>query len=122
MQTDRPQAWQAAAKGNARVSDVHPQCDAASAMPLLVRGKRALVIGDEHQLPHITSLGEQRESGIASRCGLPPNRLAAFGYRANSCFGLVRSRLARPPIMLDLHFRSNPAVVEFSNRSSTRAG
>ncbi len=165
MQTDRPQAWQAAgrlasriqaaAKGNARVADVHAlvpealsalpvwsitnlsargtlplvdglfdlvvideasQCDPASAMPLLVRGKRAMVIGDEHQLPHITTLGEQREGAIASRCGLRDEQLAAFGYRANSCFGLARSRLARPPIMLDLHFRSNPAVVEFSNR------
>ena len=165
MQTERPETWQAAgrlasriqaaAKGNARVSDVHAlvpkalsalpvwsitnlsargtlplvdglfdlviideasQCDAASAMPLLVRGKRAMVIGDEHQLPHITTLGEQRESVIAERCGLAPDELVAFGYRANSCFGLARSRLARPPIMLDLHFRSNPAVVEFSNR------
>ena len=165
MQTDRPEAWQAAgrlasriqaaAKGNARVSDVHAlvpkalsalpvwsitnlsargtlplvdglfdlviideasQCDAASAMPLLVRGKRAMVIGDEHQLPHITTLGEQREGAIAERCGLAADKLAAFGYRANSCFGLARARLARAPIMLDLHFRSNPAVVEFSNR------
>ena len=165
MQTDRPESWQragrlasriqAAAKGNARVSDVHAlvpkalsalpvwsitnlsargtlplvdslfdlvvideasQCDAASALPLLVRGKRAMVIGDEHQLPHITTLGEQREGAIAERCGLEPDDLAAFGYRANTCFGLARSRLARPPIMLDLHFRSHPAVVEFSNR------
>ncbi len=165
MQTDRSQAWQAAgrlasriraaARGNARISDVHAllpealsalpvwsvtnlsargtlplvnglfdlviideasQCDAASALPLLVRGKRAMVIGDEHQLPHITTLGEQREAAIAARCGLDSDDLAAFGYRANSCFGLALSRLARPPIMLDLHFRSHPAVVEFSNR------
>ena len=98
------------------IIDEASQCDAASAMPLLVRGKRAMVIGDEHQLPHITTLGEQREGAIAERCGLAPDELTAFGYRANSCFGLARSRLARPPIMLDLHFRSNPAVVEFSNR------
>ena len=98
------------------IIDEASQCDAASAMPLLVRGKRAMVIGDEHQLPHITTLGEQREDAIAKRCGLAPEELAAFGYRANSCFGLARSRLDRPPIMLDLHFRSNPAVVEFSNR------
>ena len=166
MQTDRQEAWQAAgllasriqaaAKGNARVSDVHAlvpkalsalpvwsitnlsargtlplvdglfdlvvideasQCDAASAMPLLVRGKRAMVIGDEHQLPHITTLGEQRE-------GRDCENVAAWRLTSlprlvtgqNSCFGLARSRLARPPIMLDLHFRSNPAVVEFSNR------
>ncbi len=165
MQTDRSEAWQAAgrlasriqaaAKGNARVSDVHglvpkalpalpvwsvtnlsargtlplvgglfdlviideaSQCDAASALPLLVRGKRAMVIGDEHQLPHITTLGEQREEVIAERCGLATEDLTAFGYRANSCFGLARACLARPPIMLDLHFRSHPAVVEFSNQ------
>ena len=165
MQTDRPEAWQAAgrlasriqaaAKGNARVSEVHAlvpkslsalpvwsitnlsargtlplvdglfdlviideasQCDAASAMPLLMRGKRAIVIGDEHQLPHITTLGAQREGAIAERCSLPSDDLATFGYRANSCFGVARSRLPRPPILLDLHFRSNPAVVEFSNQ------
>ena len=165
MQTDRPDAWQAAgrlasriraaAKGNARVSEVHAlvpralsalpvwsvtnlsargtlplvdglfdlvvideasQCDAASALPLLVRGRRAMVIGDEHQLPHITTLGEQREGAIAARSGLASDDLATFGYRANSCFGVALSRLARPAIMLDLHFRSHPAVVEFSNR------
>ena len=165
MQTDRPDAWQAAgrlasriqalAKGNARVSDVHrlismalpalpvwsitnlsargtlplvdglfdlvvideaSQCDAASALPLLVRAKRAMVIGDERQLPHITTLGEQREGVIAERCGLGTDDLATFGYRASSCFGVALSRLARPAIMLDLHFRSHPAVVEFSNR------
>lgn len=165
MQTDRPEAWQAAgrlasriqavAKGNARVSDVHrliakalpalpvwsitnlsargalplvdglfdlvvideaSQCDAASALPLLVRAKRAMVIGDERQLPHITTLGEQREGVIAERCGLGTDDLATFGYRASSCFGVALSRIARPAIMLDLHFRSHPAVVEFSNR------
>ena len=164
MQTDRTEGWQAAArlashlraaaKGNARVSEVQAlvqkalpalpvwsitnlsargtlplidglfdlvvideasQCDAASALPLLVRGKRAMVIGDECQLQHITSLGERREEAIAQRCGLDPDELARFGYRANSCFGLALSSLGRPPIMLDLHFRSHPAVVEFSN-------
>ena len=165
MQTDRPDAWQAAgrlasriqaaAKGNARVSEVHAlvpaalsalpvwsvtnlsargalplvdglfdlvvideasQCDAASALPLLVRGKRAMVIGDERQLPHITTLGEQREGAIAARSDLGADALATYGYRANSCFGVALSCLARPAIMLDLHFRSHPAVVEFSNR------
>ena len=165
MQTDRPEAWQAAArlasriqavaKGNAPVSDVHKlvpralsalpvwsvtnlsargalplndglfdlvvideasQCDAASALPLLVRGKRAMVIGDAHQLPHITTLGELRENVVAKHCGLGPDELAEFGYRANSCFGLAQSRLPRQPIMLDLHFRSHPGVVEFSNK------
>lgn len=98
------------------VIDEASQCDAASALPLLVRGKRAMVIGDEHQLQHITALGEQREGAIAERCGLGADDLAAFGYRANSCFAVARSRLPHPPIMLDLHFRSHPAVVEFSNR------
>ena len=98
------------------VIDEASQCDAASALPLLVRGKRAMVIGDERQLPHITTLGEQREGAIAARYGLGAGDLATYGYRANSCFGVALSCLARPAIMLDLHFRSHPAVVEFSNR------
>ena len=96
--------------------DEASQCDAASALPLLVRGKRAMVIGDERQLPHITTLGEQREGAIAARCGLGPDDLATFGYRATVASAWRCRAWRAPPIMLDLHSRSHPAVVEFSNR------
>lgn len=98
------------------VIDEASQCDAASALPLLARGKRALIVGDDRQLTHITSLGEAREASIAERCGLSDQLLGNYTYRGMSCFDLAKTRINGRPILLDLHFRSHPAVVEFSNR------
>ena len=98
------------------IVDEAAQCDVASALPLLVRGKRALIVGDERQLTHITSLGEGREEAIAMRCGLDEEELANFSYRAQSCFSLAKARIPDLPISLNLHFRSHPGVVGFSDR------
>ena len=97
------------------VIDEASQCDAASALPLLVRGKRALIIGDQKQLIHITSLSRAREQVIARKRGLTDRQAAEFSYRDRSCFGLASSRVLGTPIFLDLHFRSHPGIVGFSN-------
>lgn len=105
------------------VIDEASQCSAASVLPLLVRAKRALIIGDPHQLTHITSLGVNRERAIGQRWGLGKGtgrtvgRIDEFSYRARSCFSLAASRLDEDPILLDLHFRSHPAIIGFSNES-----
>ncbi len=105
------------------VIDEASQCSAASVLPLLVRAKRALIIGDPHQLTHITSLGVNRERAIGQRWGLgdgtrrTADRIDEFSYRARSCFSLAASRLDEDPILLDLHFRSHPAIIGFSNES-----
>ena len=97
------------------VIDEASQCDVASALPLLVRGKRALIIGDQKQLIHITSLSRGRERIIAQRRGLEDRQAGEFSYRDRSCFGLASSRVNGAPIFLDLHFRSHPGIVGFSN-------
>ena len=97
------------------VIDEASQCDAASALPLLVRGKRALIIGDRKQLIHITSLSHSREQGVARRWGLSDERATEFSYRARSCFGLASARVQASPIFLNLHFRSHPAIIGFAN-------
>ena len=105
------------------VIDEASQCSAASVLPLLMRAKRALIIGDPHQLTHITSLGTNRERGIGKRWGLgnrtrrTEDRIDEFSYRARSCFSLAASRIDEEPILLDLHFRSHPAIIGFSNES-----
>ena len=99
------------------VIDEASQCDVASALPLLVRGKRALIIGDQKQLVHITSLSNSREQIIARKRGLTDLQSSEFSYRNRSCFGLASSRLNTEPIFLDLHFRSHPAIVNFSNEN-----
>ena len=98
------------------VIDEASQCDVASALPILVRGKRALIIGDRKQLIHITSLSRSREQVIARKWGLTDDQVEEFSYRRRSCFGLAFSRIQTSPIFLDLHFRSHPAIAGFSNK------
>ena len=97
------------------VIDEASQCDAASALPLLVRAKRAMIIGDPNQLTHITTLSAVRENLIASRWGLEDGQAPAFSYRSESCYGLAESAEGASPIFLDLHFRSHPAIIGFAN-------
>lgn len=97
------------------VIDEASQCDVASALPLLARAKRALIIGDPHQLTHITSLSANRERVIGQRWGLSEDRVEEFSYRARSSFSMAASRLDEAPILLNLHFRSHPAIIGFSN-------
>ena len=97
------------------VIDEASQCDVASALPLLARARRALIIGDSRQLIHITSLSEARERAIGRRWALAEDRVGEFSYRSRSCFGLASHRVDGSPLLLDLHFRSHPAIIGFSN-------
>ena len=98
------------------IIDEASQCDVASALPLLARARRAMIIGDRRQLTHITTLSKAREKVIAQRSGLTSERASEFSYRSRSCFGLASSRVDESPISLDLHFRSHPAIIGFSNQ------
>lgn len=98
------------------VIDEASQCDVPSALPLLVRGKRALIVGDQKQLIHITSLSHGREQIIGQKRGLTDDQVSEFSYRDRSCFGLAACRVLGAPIFLDLHFRSHPGIVSLSNK------
>jgi very-short-patch-repair endonuclease len=97
------------------IIDEASQCDLASAIPLLYRAKRAVIIGDPRQLTHITSIGPAREQLIADRYKLDEVQKVAFSYRAQSLY-LAAERVFGEPIFLNLHFRSHPAIIQFSNR------
>ena len=98
------------------VIDEASQCNIPSALPLLVRGKRALIIGDAWQLSHIVNLQGNREARIAERWGLTGEKLAEFSYKDRSLFNLAASRVKAEPIFLDMHFRSPPAIIDFANK------
>lgn len=96
------------------VIDEASQCDPASAIPLLFRAKRALIIGDQRQLTHITQIGSARSASIARRWQLDDATHDTFNYRSRSTFTLAATRVG-DPLLLDLHFRSQPAIIAFSN-------
>lgn len=98
------------------VIDEASQSDLASAIPLLYRAKRALIVGDPHQLAHITTLTDARDGALAKDHHLSGDEHAAFSFKATSLFAAAERAQRRPPLLLRQHFRSHPDVIGFANQ------
>ena len=98
------------------VIDEASQCDIASALPLLFRAKRAVIIGDVKQLTHICSLNVQENVMLLARHGLDSDGLN-WDYRSKSLFEMAQSLLS-PDNLIDLrdHHRSHADIIGFSNK------
>lgn len=98
------------------VIDEASQCDIASALPLLFRAKRSVIIGDPMQLRHISSVSKSKDSDLQTKYGLVENR-ASWLYSVNSLYD-VAAAVADPAQIINLrdHHRSHSDIIEFSNR------
>ena len=98
------------------VIDEASQCDIASALPLLYRAKRAVVIGDPNQLHHISALNANRDAHLQDKHGIVEGS-ASWMYSINSLYHLASS-LAKPEdiIILKDHHRSHSDIISFSNQ------
>lgn len=100
------------------VIDEASQCDVPSALPLLYRARRAVVIGDPYQLRHISTLRKTEEEAIAARHDCS-DLVTDWSYVSRSLFDaaeLAVVRDGRRAIFLSEHYRSHPDIIEFSNR------
>ena len=104
------------------VIDEASQCDIASALPLLYRARRAVIIGDPLQLRHVSTVAPQQDRLILAAHGLAEGH-AAWAYSVNSLFDLARS-LCRYEDIVSLrdHHRSHRDIISFSNRHFYRGG
>jgi very-short-patch-repair endonuclease len=104
------------------VIDEASQCDVASALPLLLRARRAVIIGDPLQLKHVSTVAPQQDRMMLSAHGLAEGN-AAWAYSVNSLFDLARS-LCRHEDIVNLrdHHRSHRDIIGFSNRHFYRGG
>lgn len=97
------------------VIDEASQCDIASALPLLFRAKRSVIIGDPMQLRHISALSRPRDSELQHKHGLVDDRLS-WMYSVNSLFDLASSVVSSEGIVnLRDHHRSHADIIGFSN-------
>jgi hypothetical protein len=95
------------------VFDESSQCDIASALPILYRAKRAVVIGDPRQLTHIASLRRDRDMTYMVDAALHETHLA-WQYSSQSLFALTASRIPdRYKISLLEHHRSHQDIIGF---------
>jgi hypothetical protein len=99
------------------VIDEASQCDIASALPLLYRAKRSVIIGDPQQLRHISALTRPRDSELQHKHGLVDTRLG-WMYSVSSLFDVAASVVPQESIVnLRDHHRSHADIIEFSNRT-----
>ena len=97
------------------IIDESSQCDIASCFPILFRAKRAIIVGDDKQLPHLSFLEKAKEQSFLSKYNIPERYQLMWKYRTNSMFD-VANYYASDTILLDEHFRSYPEIINFSNR------
>ena len=97
------------------IIDEASQCDIASCFPVLYRAKKAVVVGDDKQLPHLSFLEKAKEQSFLSQYGINDRYQLMWRFRTNSMFDLA-NYYSMHPVLLDEHFRSLPPIINFSNK------
>ncbi|CAM2065283.1 AAA family ATPase [Sulfidibacter corallicola] len=103
------------------IIDEATQCDMASCVPVFQRARRLMVVGDPHQLRHLSFVARDTQARLGQRFGLTVEQIERFDYRQRSMLELAEvvqgdtERAARP-FFLNEHFRSEPPIIAFSNR------
>jgi len=97
------------------VIDEASQCDIPSALPLLFRGKRLVIIGDHKQLTHIATLPDRTHRELVRQYGVD----LSYQYPKTSLFDLASHSVAKVPghITLNEHYRSCREIIQFSNET-----
>jgi hypothetical protein len=96
------------------IIDEASTCDPASLLPLLYRARRAVIVGDPQQLPHITGRGWRQVGPV-------PELRGADGHRFSAEFGTSVYELCRAlaggaeHCLLNDHFRCPPKIISFAN-------
>lgn len=97
------------------IIDEASQCDIASCMPILFRCKKAVIVGDDKQLPHLSFLEKSKEQSFMSQYEIPDKYQLMWRFRTNSMFDLA-NYYSTKPVLLDEHFRSFAPIIDFSNK------
>ncbi|MFN3259906.1 MAG: AAA domain-containing protein [Pikeienuella sp.] len=95
------------------VFDEASQCDVASAIPLMARARRAVVVGDPEQLRFIPSISRSAERALMDANGMPREGRSAWSQRVNSLYDFAVRRPAARRFFLSDQFRSAPPIVDY---------
>ena len=97
------------------IIDEASQCDIASCFPILYRAKKAVIVGDDKQLPHLSFLEKAKEQSFMSKYEIADRYQLMWRFRTNSMFDIA-NYYSTSPVLLDEHFRSLPPIIDFSNK------
>ncbi len=97
------------------IFDEASQCDIASALPLLYRAKRAVIIGDPKQLSHVTTLSSKQDRLLMAKHNLLAD-CPEWSFTTNSLYDLAQSTVHKSNfISLQDHHRSHGDIINFAN-------
>ena len=100
------------------VIDEASQCDVASALPLILRAKQIVIIGDPMQLRHISKIDSEEELAIKRHLNL--SGAAHVKYSEVSLWDYARNWLpwcgSDSPCVLERHYRCHPDIIGYSNK------
>ena len=106
------------------IVDEASQCDVASAIPLLYRAKRAIVVGDPMQLTFVASLGADADHRLRLKHGvLEAEPYERYSHRTKSLYGLAATSAELPKdglVMLREHFRCDVGIADYFNEAFYR--
>lgn len=96
------------------IIDEASQCDFPSALPLLYRARKVVIIGDPNQLRHVATLSKEADQELAARYGVG---FDAFSYNTHSLYDIAQSSSGSRPgaLLLNEHYRSDARIISFSN-------
>jgi superfamily I DNA and/or RNA helicase len=100
------------------IIDEASQCDIVSALPLFYRAKQAVIIGDPHQLKHISLLTESQDRQLAITHQLSEELFTLLSYTTHSLYDFTEHLMVQNtqhPVLLNEHYRCHPDIISFSN-------
>ncbi len=106
------------------IIDEASQCDVASALPLILRAKQVVIIGDPMQLRHITSVNTEEENEIREHFGLSSREHPQYVNQSlwdYSAAFLNKANENSSPIMLENHYRCHHDIIGYSNHQFYRS-
>jgi superfamily I DNA and/or RNA helicase len=101
------------------IVDEASQCDIASALPLIMRTKQLVVIGDPMQLRHISAVKVDEEQEIKQKLGLVNSQYVK--YAECSLYDYCKDYISNVnngssvPYMLKYHYRCFAPIIGYSN-------
>ena len=100
------------------IIDESTQCDIASCLPVIQRGKKVAIVGDPNQLRHVSFLSRSKQELLGHKSRLTPQQIDILDYRSKSILDLAEELIKDQNSVqfLDEHYRSEPDIIEFSNR------
>lgn len=122
---DHRPVWLASVLGTPKRIPLHPglfdlvifdeasQCDIGSALPLVARAKRAVVVGDDRQLRFIPGIGAAQDRNLMAAQGLTLKGMGRFAQGRKSLFDLAFSTPGAKKVLLRDQYRSTPDIVDY---------